>query len=320
MYRARPIRLSIVLPVYNVELWIERCLRSILNDRAFSGDCEIIVVDDGSPDRSIEIAEKLCGHWSEVRFIRQINQGLSSARNAGLDAAQGEYVWFIDSDDWLNDGGLTRVLKALIDNFNVDVLNIGYTRNDGKSGEIGNQYLSGRIYSGKQYLERSVVSSPVQFFVWSRKLLRDHSLYFEQRIYHEDALFTPIALYHADRVVRVDCDCYVYNVREGSIMSSGNHLKHAIDMLRVFEKLEHFRLNHNNANQGSKVIAKYSALAVGGIYFYWKRLDCRARSQIRFQMQEVSLIWPVLISWRLKYLFSIVAMRMRMCLCKFISV
>ncbi len=302
-------QLSIVLPVYGVEAWIERCLRSIIEAPYFSDVCELIVVDDGSPDRSIEIAERVCAGRSNIRIIRQLNQGLGAARNAGAAVVQGKFLWFIDSDDWLTDRGLSQILHALRDHPDIEVFNLGYVMSDGKHSTVVNRALPSRVYTGMDYLALSCVQNPVQYYVWSTAFYRIKGLRFERDIYHEDTLFTPLALYRAQRVKRLSHDCYVYNLREGSIMNSGKFLKHALDMIRIVECLEAFRLTRKNCSRGSRVLATYSALAVGGIYYYWKRLDDQGRKRVATQIRTEMLARPVLRSWRLKYLVAIAIMR-----------
>ena len=310
MPSAKIYRLSIVVPVYGVEPWIERCVRSIVEDPAFGGSCELIIVDDGSPDRSIEIAERASTGHHGVRFIRQANQGLGAARNVGAAAAQGEYIWFVDSDDWLCDGGLTRVLTALHIHPSLEVLNVDYIMSDGQRSTVINNALPDRVYSGVDYLACSFVQNPVQYYVWSTNFYRTHALSFEPGVYHEDALFTPIALYRAKRVLRFAHDCYIYNLREGSIMSSGKHLKHALDMVHVVQELERFRLNQARDYRGARVLATYSALAVGGIFYYWKRLDAHGKVEVARQLHALTLLRPVLRAGRLKYLLAIIAMQL----------
>ena len=304
------IQLSIVVPVYKVEPWIERCLRSIVEEPGFADACELIVVDDGSPDGSITIAERVCAGRSNVRFIRQANQGLGAARNAGAALVKGEYLWFVDSDDWLTEGGLSHVLQALRQQPGVEVLNFNYVMSDGKHSPVVNHALPGRIYTGEDFLACSGVQNPVWCYVWSTAFLHTHGLRFEPGIEHEDTLFTPLALYRAQRAVRHACDCYVYHLREGSAMNSGRSLRHALDMVRIVQDLEHFRLTKAGSKRGARVLASYSALAVGGIYYYWKRLDANDRMRVAAQLQMRALVRPVLRSWRLKYLFAIATMRM----------
>ena len=106
-------KLSVVIPVYKVENYLERCVRSVLNQDY--KDLEVILVDDGSPDRCPQICDELASQDSRVIVIHKKNDGLSSARNAGIVAAQGDYITFLDSDDqWVN-GLLSKVMSQTIE-------------------------------------------------------------------------------------------------------------------------------------------------------------------------------------------------------------
>lgn len=95
------VKLSIIIPVYNVELYIEKCLQSCLSQDIPYDEYEIIVVNDGSPDGSLAIAESIAKTTTNMTIISQKNGGLSAARNTGMSVAKGEYIWFVDSDDWI---------------------------------------------------------------------------------------------------------------------------------------------------------------------------------------------------------------------------
>ena len=103
-------KLSIIVPVYNVEKYIVKCVRSLLCQNY--DDYEIIIIDDGSPDHSIEVLNKAIKD-ERVRIIAKKNGGLSSARNTGLQNAHGEYIWFFDSDDWAVENCLGEIVKNL---------------------------------------------------------------------------------------------------------------------------------------------------------------------------------------------------------------
>ena len=101
-------KISVVVPVYNVENYISKCVSTLLNQGY--DDYEIIIVDDGSKDRSIEIVKNTFKD-SRIKIIRQENKGLSGARNTGLRAASGDYVWFVDSDDWIEENCLPEIVN-----------------------------------------------------------------------------------------------------------------------------------------------------------------------------------------------------------------
>ena len=299
--------LSIIVPVYKVESYVEKCILSILDNRLFDSHCELIVVDDGSPDRSFEIVERLCALRQNVTLVRQLNQGLGMARNTGEVLAKGEFLWFVDSDDWLPVGAIEKVL-SLIASTKPDVVNIDYVMSDGSRTTVKNHAMTNIVYTGLDYLDVSCVQNPVQYYIFRTCFYRERGLHFEKGIYHEDALFTPIALCQAQRVVRLAEDCYVYNVREGSIMTSGNNLKHARDMLHVVGKLELFRSQCSAGYRQSGVLSRYSALAVGSVFYYWKLLGKEGRRMMSAEMNARLMLGPICRSGKLKYLVAVVAM------------
>ena len=116
--------LSIIIPVYNVEKYIEKCLLSCIKQDISYEDYEIVVVNDGSPDNSITIVERIAKDYSNIRIINQENQGLSGARNTGMKHAKGNYIWFVDSDDYIEENCLGRIVSYL--NGDLDILQLQY--------------------------------------------------------------------------------------------------------------------------------------------------------------------------------------------------
>ena len=104
-------KLSIIIPVYNVEKYVERCLRSILNQGVSEKEYEIIIQNDGSTDNSLAIVERVVKEYSNCLVFSSQNRGLSAARNAAFCHASGHCVWFVDSDDWIEDGCLSILLN-----------------------------------------------------------------------------------------------------------------------------------------------------------------------------------------------------------------
>ena len=105
--------LSIIIPVYNVEKYIRKTLESIFESTFPKSEFEVIVVNDGTKDNSISIVNEFAAKFDNLKIINQENQGLSVARNTGLKAARGKYVWFVDSDDWVEYDSLPFLLKHL---------------------------------------------------------------------------------------------------------------------------------------------------------------------------------------------------------------
>lgn len=226
-------KLSIIIPVYNVEQYIEKCLTSCLEQDIPQSDYEIIVVNDGSPDGSLAIAERIAATATNITVISQPNGGLSAARNAGLKAAKGEYIWFVDSDDWIEENCLKGLTESFCDN---DIIKIGHSliytdRIDTNVPKSAN--------SGKELIKRGFLR-PAPFYIMRLSFLKEHSLSFTVGIYHEDTEFTPRMLYLCKKFAVYPKTLYNYLQRENSIMSTPNP-KRGFDLLVVAESLYKFR-------------------------------------------------------------------------------
>ena len=105
--------LSIIIPVYNVEKYIYECLDSIIYQKNCINDCEIILVNDGSTDSSGDICKKYAKKYKNIKYLSKKNGGLSDARNFGIENASGNYIWFIDSDDYIQKDCISKIVKAI---------------------------------------------------------------------------------------------------------------------------------------------------------------------------------------------------------------
>ena len=182
--------ISVIVPAYNAEKWLADCCRSVF-DQSLS-DWELILVDDGSTDDTLSIAQKLAADRTNVRVIHTENGGVCHARNTGLDAARGEYVTFLDADDLLMPNGLERLYDLLIEQ-DCDIA-IGWKTNmtaDGK--DLGCPYeRSAAIWQGTEPLERSLQAHPATYSVWGklyRRSVVEDVRFAEGRKVHEDSFF-----------------------------------------------------------------------------------------------------------------------------------
>lgn len=238
-------RFSIIIPIYNVEHFLQKCLDG-LHLQTFT-DYEVICVNDGSTDGSRSIVEEwinVSGNDHKVRLINQANAGLSAARNAGLKVAQGEYVLFLDSDDWLE----PNALQALADNLNgEDMLCFNGRRyfEDKEQYEQADNLQPESNITGWEYYNRHALEHRNFAFVcvvlrcYQRQFLMDNNLFFKQGIYHEDNLFTPYACYFAQKVKVIPDVLYDYRVRSSSIMTTRS-LKHWQDIITTANELALF--------------------------------------------------------------------------------
>lgn len=227
------VKLSIIIPAYKVEEYIEQCLRSITQQLRENFPVEIIVVNDGSPDNSAAIAEKISKEYPDViKIVNQENQGLSMARNNGLKVANGEYVWLVDSDDYLLPNALQDVFCAICEHPEVEVFSSFlrlYYETENTFKNTPNPWHS--IGTGKQYLLENMPIGASQRFIFKRQFLIEKNLQFVPKILHEDAVFGYEMLYQVEKICVLDKPVYAYRIRtSGSIMSSIK-IKTAYDLI-----------------------------------------------------------------------------------------
>lgn len=231
--------LSIIIPVYNVEKYIGRCLDSIFQQKININTYEVIVVNDGTPDNSMKIVEQYTENYSNLKIIHQKNQGLSGARNTGLNAARGTYVWFIDSDDWLKTGSLAYVSDYLHKDHTVIATNLDYCYDDESKNKLERTMYTDALVTNKEYFLKYSIGA-VQRYIINRSFLIKNQLSFLSGIYHEDADFGTKMVYYAKYIFVLKQPVYNYYQRtEGSIMSNWKP-KNTLDYIFVYRELSLF--------------------------------------------------------------------------------
>lgn len=230
-------KLSIIIPAYNVEKYIEKCITSCLKQNYSSDNYEIIIVNDGSTDKSLIIAEGIAKDNVIVKVISQENKGLSGARNTGLSEARGEFVWFVDSDDWIEENCLADIIAQCN---NIDVLCLSY-RQIFEDGLTVKKICppTANLLDGKSLFKTKSFCMAAQFYVYRREFLIYNKLHFCEGIYHEDMEFTPKMLCLAKTVKVYTIPVYYYFIRPNSITTSVNP-KRTYDLLKVARKLSDF--------------------------------------------------------------------------------
>lgn len=191
------IKLSIIIPVYKVEKYIEKCLKSIIEQEKEDFEIECILIDDCSPDNSVPIANKVINeyHGNNISFLiirHDENKGLSVARNTGIRAAKGDYILFVDSDDYIPKDSYSYLVKYAIQYPEVDVFESNAF--DKKKATQINPYLpsSVSIYEDKEQIYAKFVDFQFSVYVWNKMIKRsvilNHDLFFKSCIIHEDIL------------------------------------------------------------------------------------------------------------------------------------
>lgn len=233
------IKISVVIPVYNAADLLPRAVGSILMQE-FT-DFEVILVDDGSQDDSARVCDELAENDMRVRVIHKENGGVSSARNAGLEAARGEYVMFVDADDAVRDG----TFELMYDKHSDFVL-AGFEKVAGSSVIESYRPVSNSIYTGTEQISRffnkvlpkknTYILNSACFKLFRRSLLLDNGVRFVEGLsFAEDKIFVLTFLEHVRRVRTVSGVVYTYFIRPSSLSSDMRSDAHIEQIFRLLE-------------------------------------------------------------------------------------
>ena len=233
---------SLIIPVFNVEKYLGDCLDSVL-DQSFQ-DWEAICVNDGSTDGSSSLLAGYAAKDVRIKVVSQANAGTAVARNTGLKEASGDYIFFLDSDDWLEANALQILSEKLNGEDMLCFSGKRYFESTGKYNQA--DILPEKVYqSGMDYynenalLPRDFAFVCVVLRVYSRAFLIQNGLFFDDDISYEDNLWVPMTVYHAHSIKVISDPLYIYRIREGSKMQDVS-LKRKMDMLKVANRLASF--------------------------------------------------------------------------------
>ena len=241
-----PVLYSIVVPVYNVEQYLRRCVDSLIQ-QTYAG-IEILLVDDGSTDQSPSICDQYAAADDRISVFHKKNGGLSDARNFGIDHAKGEYILFVDSDDWIEPNTIASFHAFVRENPDVDLF-IGCLKNtDGTLCASNQKAVVGQKYSGADYyvrFQKSVLKSAVAPLY--KKSFLDHcELRFLVGRLHEDIEFTPRAYMSAGYVIYTDLVFYNRFVRAESITTAPDKRRNLVDLIFICKRLSEYARDLHN--------------------------------------------------------------------------
>lgn len=252
------IQISIVIPVYNVEKYVKKCLDSVLSQ--VNNQIEIIIIDDGSTDESSKICEDIIrDSIVEVKFFSQENVGLSATRNRGIDIASGNYIMFLDSDDELNSIAIKKLIEAIqvfpdVDLFYFDASTIDEIKSDAhpnrynrKTKIDGFKEYDSQEYFNEYYVDTLIVSACLCLI--RKEVLKDNDIRFDVGKLYEDNVFSLKTLLCSKKVCYLPYDLYIRRYRENSITTSRVLQKDIEDIcfvLNNFLEMKDFILNMNS--------------------------------------------------------------------------
>lgn len=237
--------LSIIITVYNLEKYVDKCIQSFISQNIPFDEYEIIVIDDGSLDNSAEKIKNYSDRYPHIKYIYKNNGGASSARNIGLKYAKGDYIWFFDGDDWAKDN-ILKDIQQLITGTYLDILFLNYIYIDEDFNILHESKfkLSGEI-SGTISGHDLFIHAPGDFimphrFIIKRELLIKNNISFIEGITFEDDEWAPRILYYANTCIVYEKPVYYYLKRGNSLMSAFSETK-IPSFIKVVASLSEFR-------------------------------------------------------------------------------
>ena len=291
-------KLSIIIPVYNVEKYIERCINSALNQDLSKDEYEIIVVDDESPDNSAVIIKEIQKKYDNIKLFSQKNKGLGGARNTGLKNAKGKYILFLDADDYLKENTLRKIYEISTKN-DLDILEFGAVGITKNNKIVYTKILkTEHVLSGYSYLDKFFYMNSACNKLYKLDFLRINKLQFIEKIYIEDFEFNTKVFYYAKRVLATDYIVSYFFQSHNSITRNSNpqkNLKMVNDINFVINELILFKrqIDINNKVNREVINERIGFLVVTLLYTLMKfRIDKDERDNIIKELKKNG-VYPV---------------------------
>lgn len=238
-------KISVVIPIYNVEQYVECCLLSVYN-QAYK-NIEVIIIDDCGSDGSIELAKKISESYKSqfnIYFIdHKVNRGLSAARNTGAAAATGEYIYYLDSDDYIAPDCIENLVTLAIKYPGVNIVQGNVCRDGNKQKVFGDfSMLNYPEYScDKEWVFNTMVGGGFPHTAWNklinRQLITEKQLLFKEGIIHEDAYWNWLASAHINSIAFCYTPTYIYRQNDESIMNARYRDRSCISSLMMLEEV-----------------------------------------------------------------------------------
>ncbi|MFR5264943.1 glycosyltransferase family 2 protein [Clostridium sp.] len=241
--------ISVIVPIYNVEKYLENCINSILNQSY--KDFELILVDDGSPDNCGKICDDYAKKDSRIKVIHKKNGGLSDARNVGIEAAKGEYISFIDSDDWIHKDFYLTLFNALSSsNSDIAICNFLKVSNNDIKDKIINTNPTVETLSNLEVLNDLYSDNYVNCIIACNKLYKTilfKDIKFPVGKIHEDEFTTPKVLFESNKIAIIDEPLYYYRQTPNSIMNREFNIANLSFLEAIENRLNFITEHHLNA-------------------------------------------------------------------------
>ena len=271
--------ISFIIPYYNLPVeMLCSCIDSILALELKPDEREIIIVDDGSPESPVN---QLMKYGNEITYIRQRNQGLSEARNTGIQMANGEYLQFIDADDKLNKDAYEHCLQiAKRVNPEMVVFDFSTTPTNTKD------YKDQPSQSGSHYMRHNNIHGTACGYLFKRSILGD--LRFTSGIFHEDEEFTPMLMLRAENVIVTSAKAYFYQQRADSITANPDNQQKRLDDLKAILHRLHIAADRMPIDDKTALQRRVAQLTMD--YIYQVIRQTRSRQKLESEIQDLTNI------------------------------
>ena len=230
------VKISIIVPVYNVEKYLPKCLESLIHQTL--KDIEIICINDGSTDNSLSILKDYAKNDSRIRIINKENGGISAARNSGINAAMGDFLSFIDSDDWI-DLDFFEKLYLAAKKYSADIAAAGIIRISGRRKRVLLDFKK-EIVTDDTNEKFRLCDIPDKSYtcnkIYRTSKIKDLNILFKDNIIYEDIIFTPEVVHRLGMLVAVPDTYYFYYKRRGSITNTKSNNKSHAEALNAANK------------------------------------------------------------------------------------
>lgn len=265
---------SFIVPIFNVEKYISRCIDSLVSQTY--KNIEIILIDDGSTDESYNISYEYSVKDDRIKLFRKKNEGLSITRNLGIEKSTGDYIIFVDSDDYIESETCLKLIE-LLDKCGTfpEIISGQIIKHIGEeiiyksNASRPNILLDTRIFLEEEIKMKNYIVPAVKYIV-KKAFIVNNNIKFKQGILHEDELYTPILLLSSKSIIAFNYYFYHHMVRENSITTSVNKTKNAMSIFEICRELNSYLCSIEMKNSlRKKLNDRIVDIYIRGIYYYY---------------------------------------------------
>lgn len=281
--------LSIIIPAYNVENYLQKCVLSCIRQNFPIDNYEIIIINDGSTDNTLLIAKKFEEQYRNIKVYSQTNAGLSVTRNNGLSLSKGRYVWFVDSDDWIEADCLIEIGKLLTKDYDLIQIFCRCINELDMSEYCDDRYnfsLLKGVFSGLEVLEKGGLPVMAQLSIYNRQFLIDNNLRFMPGILHEDTEFKPRVEHYAKTITVLDKICYNYLQRKSGSITSQFSIRNAMGLIASMESLHSFSKTFDLREY--RMFGTIISVNMNSLLFHFRELSQQDKYKIKKDLKSKS--------------------------------